>query len=55
MSEADEAQLKEENEQWETHWKFIRDWLANVGDGFISGNDVSSVMDTLRPRRGEEE
>jgi len=49
-----EAQLKEENEQWETHWKFIRDWLSNVGDGHISGNDVSSVMDALRPR-GEEE
>tara|TARA_R100001460_G_scaffold105730_1_gene152619 strand:- start:179 stop:337 length:159 start_codon:yes stop_codon:yes gene_type:complete len=46
--------LEDRVEQLETHWKFIRDWLSNVGDGHISGNDVSSVMDALRPR-GEEE
>ena len=51
---AEVRRLRESDERWQTHWEFIRDWLANVGDGHISGNDVSSVMDALRPR-GEEE
>ena len=48
--ELDEAQLKKGNEQWEKHWKFIRDWLTNIADGNISGNDVVKVMDARLPR-----
>jgi hypothetical protein len=49
-----EAQLKEENERWETHWIFLRAWLNEVADGHISGNDVIQVMDSLRPRGDEQ-
>tara|TARA_R100001509_G_scaffold69400_1_gene38524 strand:- start:1365 stop:1568 length:204 start_codon:yes stop_codon:yes gene_type:complete len=54
-----EMKLIEENEQWETHWEFIRSWL----EGQVSvDNTVSTkhtipvyakvlrVMDELRPR-----
>ena len=44
-----EARLTEENERWETHWGFLRAWLAEVADGHISGNDALKVMDELRP------
>ena len=44
-----EARLIEENQQWETHWEFMRAWLKEVADGHINGNDVLKVMDELRP------
>lgn len=58
-----EAQLKEENERWETHWLFIRNWLKGQAsvDNTVSTKHtipvyakVLRVMDELRPR-GEEE
>lgn len=50
-----EARLIEENERWETHWVFLRSWLAEVADGHISGKDALRVMDELRPPRGDEQ
>lgn len=49
-----EEDLIQENQQWETHWVFIRGWLAEVADGHISGNDAVKVMDSLRPRGDEQ-
>lgn len=50
-----EEDLIQENQQWETHWVFIRSWLNEVADGHISGSDVMKVMDELRPPRGDEQ
>ena len=49
-----EAKLIEENQQWETHWHFLRGWLTAIADGYISGSDVLKVMDELRPQGDEQ-
>tara|TARA_B100001093_G_C26782265_1_gene995160 strand:- start:656 stop:970 length:315 start_codon:yes stop_codon:yes gene_type:complete len=46
--------LRGSDERWQTHWEFLRSWLADVADGHISGNDVVKVMDAKRPRDEEE-
>ena len=48
-------QLKEELEQWETHWTFLRDWIGEWNDSQIPSRrrtraQVLKVMDELRPR-----
>ena len=56
---AEVKRLREREEQWQTHWEFLRsNWLAHVTTACLSGTDVVKVMDTLRPRdeeAGEEE
>ena len=50
--------LRESEERWQTHWEFLRNWLACVTTACLSGTDVVKVMDTLRPQdeeSGEEE
>jgi len=58
-----EARLTTENERWETHWVFLRDWLESQVsvDNTVSTKHtipvyakVLSVMDALRPRGGEQ-
>jgi len=55
--------MTESNQQWETHWTFLRDWLK---DQVSVDNTVSTkhtipvyakvlrVMDELRPRGDEQ-
>ena len=52
-----EMKLKEELEQWETHWTFLRDWLVEYRTdpdyaipSRATANRVVKVMDELRPR-----
>ena len=53
-----EMKLKEELEQWETHWTFLRNWVEeNVDDNLCAKGascgwcfSVLKVMDELRPR-----
>jgi len=56
-----EAQLKEENERWETHWVFLRDFLVEYRSdpdyahaSRATANRVVEVMDELRPRGDEQ-
>ena len=57
-----EAKLKEENNQWETHWTFLRSWLEEMCDtdntvatkySITTHAKVMAVMDTLRPHTDE--
>ena len=50
-----EMKLKEELEQWETHWSFLRDWMEEWNDSQIPSRRRASaavlkVMNELRPR-----
>ena len=50
-----EMKLKEELEQWETHWTFLRDWMKEWSYSQIPSRrrtraQVLKVMDELRPR-----
>lgn len=51
-----EARLIEENERWETHWVFLRDFLVEyrsdpdyAAPSRATANRVVQVMDELRP------
>jgi len=51
-----EAKLIEENQRWETHWTFLRDWLVEYRTdpdyaipSRATANRVVEVMDELRP------
>ena len=43
-----EMKMKEELEQWETHWTFLRTWLAEADKKAYSSKDIVKVMDQLR-------
>lgn len=57
-----EARLIEENQRWETHWTFLRDWMVEyrtdpdyASPARATANRVVEVMDELRqpPAEGE--
>ena len=59
-----EARLTEQNQQWDTHWTFLRAWLKEMVsvDNTVSTKHtipvyakVLAVMDSLRPPRGDEQ
>ena len=55
--------MTESNQQWETHWTFLRDWLKDQVSVDNTGSTkhtipvyakVLRVMDELRPRGDEQ-
>ena len=54
-----EARLIEENQRWETHWIFLRDWVnENVDNNLalaLAKGAVLKVMDSLRPEMVDDE